>query len=405
MNARVAIALCTATLASAVTGCGGSDDEPGHGHAGSSGSAGSAGSAGSSSGMAGSSSSAGGNSAGGGKNAGGSGGKASGGSGGANSAGGSGGASGGGGSGGAAGGSGGMEPMVDCSNLPTAPLKVEELDGPRAFHDVAFDGIGKLIGANNEDLLKTAQGGTAKVFVAGVGAVEGMDTFPNGDLVVVAVASDSFEAKLVRITPEGGQQPIASLEYGGYGVRVGPDGFIYVAAGGALLRVDAETGESAPVAVEMEFWEPRVIDYSPDKKKLYVGAQGGFGGIPEEPVDPGAEDGEGGLIYVFDLDDKGSPKGSPKLFAKNVGDGWIDGLSVDACGNLFVAEYFSTALYRVTPDGKSAMFQDWDDIQYGHGIEWGTGVGGYEKTSLYLPQPYDGNTVVRVDVGVPQRPR
>lgn len=402
MNARVAIALGTAALAAA-TGCGDSAGEPGSGQAGS---GGSVSSAGSTSSMAGSTSGASGSSAGaGGKSMGGAGG-AQGGSGGVSGgSGGSGGASGSGGSGGGGnGGSAGMQPMVDCANLPTSPLKVEELDGPRAFHDVAFDSAGNLIGANAEDLLKTAHGDKAKIFVAGVGGVEGMDTFPNGDLVVIAVSSESFEAKLLRITPEGGQQPIISLEYGGYGVRIGPDGFIYVATGSSLLRVNAETGANAPVAVDMDFWEPRVIDYSPDKKKLYVGAQG-FPSLPEEPVEPGAEEGEGGLIYVFDLDEKGSPKGFPKLFAKNVGDGWMDGLSVDACGNLFVAEYFSTALYRVTPDGKSTMFQDWDDIQYGHGIEWGTGVGGYERTSLYLPQPYDENTVVRVDVGVPQRPR
>jgi hypothetical protein len=59
------------------------------------------------------------------------------------------------------------------------------------------------------------------------------------------------------------------------------------------------------------------------------------------------------------------------------------------------------------------LYQDWQDSvleesdtsDYGHGIEWGSGVGGWQKNSIYLPQPYDDNTVVRVDVGVPARPR
>ena len=55
-------------------------------------------------------------------------------------------------------------------------------------------------------------------------------------------------------------------------------------------------------------------------------------------------------------------------------------------------------------------YQDWKDTgfdssDYGHGIEWGRGLGGFEKNSIYLPQPYDDNTVVRVDVGVPARKR
>ena len=297
------------------------------------------------------------------------------------------------------GGDGGGEPMVDCSKVPTKPLAVEELKGPRAYHDVAFDKAGNLIGNNNGDLLKTSLGGSPKVLLAGVGTVEGMDTLPNGDLLVVASSEVEFTTSLLRITPEGGQEEIASFDSGAYGVRIGPDGSAYVAAGDALYRVDLATKKKNIVPTQLEFWAPRVMDYSPDKKKLYVGTLA-------------FEEG-GGTVYVFDLDDKYLPVGSPKVFANDVGGGYHDGLSVDACGNVFVADFNETALYRITPDGKASLYQDWkpafveDDStsDYGHGIEFGSGVGGWDKQSIFLPQPYDDNTVVRLDVGVPARPR
>ena len=80
----------------------------------------------------------------------------------------------------------------------------------------------------------------------------------------------------------------------------------------------------------------------------------------------------------------------------------MDGFGVDICGNLWIACY-PDKLYRVPPDGGGAMYHEWASSSYGHGLEWGSGVGGWDDESLYLPQPFDGNTVVRVEIGVPYR--
>jgi hypothetical protein len=302
---------------------------------------------------------------------------------------------GGGDSGGDAGGGGGegpTEPMIDCSQVPDKPIMVQELNGPKAYHDIAFDKDGYLIGNNNEDLVMTALGGKPQLLLAGVGTLQGFDQALNGDLYAVASSFEKFNTTLERITPEGGQETVIEVSNGAYGERIGPDGFIYVASREAIFRVDPATNKTTLVPSDVEGWAPRVMDYSPDKKKLYVGTLG---------------DGD---VYAYDLDENGKTKGYPKKFAEKVGDGYHDGLGVDACGNVYVADYYTSALYRITPEGKVSLYQDWkgtgfDTSDYGHGMEWGSGFGGYEKTSLYLPQPYDDNTVVRVDVGVPARPR
>lgn len=97
------------------------------------------------------------------------------------------------------------------------------------------------------------------------------------------------------------------------------------------------------------------------------------------------------------------PVGEARLFASQVGGGFHDGLGVDGCGNLFVADYQTSGLHRVTPDGKVALYQQWDTQTYGHSLSGGSG--GWDELSLYLPQPFNDDTVVKVEIGVPARPR
>lgn len=150
--------------------------------------------------------------------------------------------------------------------------------------------------------------------------------------------------------------------------------------------------------------QPRVMDYSPERKRLYVGT------LTTE-LDP-PRDGSGeetrpadtiGRLYVLDWDAEYLPVGPARLFASQVGGGFHDGLGVDACGNLLVADYQTSGLYRVTPEGEVALYHPWDMQTYGHSLSWGSG--GWDDHSLYLPQPYNDDTIVKVDVGVPARPR
>jgi hypothetical protein len=111
-----------------------------------------------------------------------------------------------------------------------------------------------------------------------------------------------------------------------------------------------------------------------------------------------------GNIFVADLDDDLNLVAAPTIFANIPGGGpWLDAIRVDACGNVYVPSYSMSNLSRITPEGVVSVYYQWSFNQYGHGIKWGSGIGGWDDMSIYFAQPYDGNTVERMDVGVPYR--
>jgi WD40 repeat protein len=271
-----------------------------------------------------------------------------------------------------------------CPPLPAAPLSTTQLDAPRGYHDVAFDPHGNILGSDTLSLLQVSYEGEVHVFVPGAGVVQGMDWLPGGDL---AYADDY--GSVFRATPEGQVSLLAGASggYGVYGVTLGPDDRLYVATWTTIERYDLDTGERVTVLDDPEI-SPYVLDFSPDGHKMYVGTIW-----------------DGGRIWALDLDEGHEVKGRPELFA-TVGDQekkLHDALGVDECGNLYVAEFYANNLYRISPTGDSSLFWDYSETSYGHGLEWGSGLGGWRQDALYVPQPYDGNRVTEIVIGVRSR--
>ena len=112
---------------------------------------------------------------------------------------------------------------------------------------------------------------------------------------------------------------------------------------------------------------------------------------------------DGGAVYEIDLDANYDPVGNPRLFASTPGS-WHDGVAVDICSNVYIAEYNNRAMYRISPGGAvSTLFIPGNLSLYGHGVVFGNGQGRFSETALYIPQPYNGNTVAEVEIGVPYR--
>lgn len=277
----------------------------------------------------------------------------------------------------------------DCSSIPAQPTSKTEIPGASGYHDVAFTEGGLIIGNNqgNFHLSTAAYGEPGSVFVPGIGTVQQMVFLPGGDL---AVASDNNG--IVRVAPNGGQQVIAPDVYA-YGLILGPDDLLYAADQSRIQRVDPDTGERdviLPVGA-LPQGSPRVIQFNLDYTQMYIGTYSG----------------SQGRIYVVDLDETYTPTGEVRELADGVGTGaYHDGLGIDICGYLYVPDYSTSALYRISPSGQQVQNIHNSGVfgaDYGHGLEWGNGVGGWRTDAIYLPLPYGGNKVLEVVIGVPSR--
>lgn len=276
----------------------------------------------------------------------------------------------------------GEAPALDCMNLPQQPTLVTELDAPRGYHDVAFDSEGYMLGYDGFNLIRVDIEGNVQVVATGLGLIEGMDWLPDETLVVAS------EFGLTMVAPSGAQIPL-STDMRAYGVTVGPDGMVYAADNGRLYRADPVT-QKLEILVDPtkygESWLPRTIQFDVDHSLIYIGTMGTS-------------------VYVAPVDQNFNLLAKPHPLAVILPSAtFLDGLGVDACGNLYVPNYETRSLYRSGPDGSVSLYLKQEENQYGHGLEWGNGKGGWKSDALYLPQPYDSNGVVEVVVGVPRRP-
>lgn len=277
-----------------------------------------------------------------------------------------------------------VEPPFDCDHIPEGPFQLVKLDGPVASEDIAFDKEGHVVGSNDKAIFKSYYGGTPQVFVPKLSFRAGMRYLPNGHLVVC----DNQKGQLVRIDEKGEIHVLISgLSYPN-GIVVDMAGWVYFTEHDAnkVWRVHPFTGDKQLLTTKIS--NPNGITFSPDYKTVYIG---GFSGV--------------GTVYAMSI----SPDGVPgKLidWATNVGTGWLDGMGVDICGNVYIADYNATIIYRITPDGKTKtpIINGSNIGAYLPNMDWGSGLGGWELTNLYFPNGW-AKEVFEVEVGVPPKKR
>ncbi|MBC8073610.1 MAG: SMP-30/gluconolactonase/LRE family protein [Deltaproteobacteria bacterium] len=276
----------------------------------------------------------------------------------------------------------------DCDEL-VQPFESEtELVGPRGYHDVYFNEDGQIIGWDGNSLVASTYEGEVSVFLPGVNSAQGMDVLENWDLLYV---NDYGEMRMV--TPDLVQTTVSTAVSGAYGITVGPDQLAYVSTYQGIIRIDPDTGEYE-TWLAMPGVNPRAMVFNLDSSGVYVSTlNGGSSSVYYQSVDNDLDPVEDEPFVVF---------------ANNVGQGYHDGLGIDACGNLYVPDYNTRGLYRVDPEGVVTTLFNQDTASaahYGHGLKWGSGIDGWNDKAIYLPQPYDGNTVLEIVLGVPSGSR
>ncbi len=279
----------------------------------------------------------------------------------------------------------GSEWAGDCSNLP-AP-EVHQLAGPIAAADVAFDDQGHLVGSNTQDIFRTASStSTPALWVPGLANRSAVRRLSDGR---IAVVQEMFRRVLVLL-PDGSSELLASNLVYPFGLVEGLDGAVYIGDDTSIVRVDPDSGEAETWLATPNFVS-RWMSFDRDYEGMFVG--GRTKTIHRVPID-----GSGAA---------GAPVewGTLPIPASDDGLTLVDGLGVDACGNLYVAEFYSKGLYRISAEGgEGERLVEWTELEYGHGLQWGSGMGDWSETSLFLPQPYNDFNVVQVEIGVPSRP-
>lgn len=277
-----------------------------------------------------------------------------------------------------------FDPLTMCDNLPAGPFQLTKLQGPLASEDLAFTSDGKLVGSDDNAIFKSEYNKPPKPFVPNFQFRAGLRYLPNGHLIVC----DDTRGELVRVDPTGTKHPVLTgLSYPN-GLEVDLNGFVYFTEHDAnqVWRVDPYSGDKTLLTDKIA--SPNGVAFSPDYSRLYLG---GFNGDP--------------TVYVMNI----SPNGTPGKLVPlaSVGSGWHDGIAVDACGNIYLADYEATQIWRMDANGENGeVIIDGSVIDgtYLPNLQWGTGVGGWDAMSIYLPDGWNKG-VFEVWLGVPSKPR
>ncbi|MBM4396792.1 MAG: SMP-30/gluconolactonase/LRE family protein [Deltaproteobacteria bacterium] len=272
-------------------------------------------------------------------------------------------------------------PPYDCAALPPGPFYLEKIPNAIASEDIAFDSKGNLVGSNNEALFKTKFGGKAKLWVPNVHNRAGMRYLPDGTLILC----DDQLGRVLAFDPEGVQRVLVQgLAYPN-GVTSDMKGFVYVTEhdGNRVLRIHPYTGEYTVLTDKIP--NPNGVIFNPDFTALYVGSFAT------------------GWVYRLSISPDGVP-GKLVEWASPAGPGGLlDGIGVDACGNVYVCEYGNTDIWRIPATGGPAKLIVHGQDTYLPNFQWGTGDG-WDPYSIYVPDGW-AIGVWRIRLGVPSAPR
>ena len=270
---------------------------------------------------------------------------------------------------------------VDCDAIPRGPLPYTVKTGIYATEDFAFDDQGNLVGANAGNLFRTQYDGTPQLWVPGAQVSAGLRATSDG--IFVYAAGDALR----RINMfDASEVVLGGLSYPN-GMDVDLDGWVYVAeqSGNRVRRINAETGEYTVVAEGLN--AANGVSFSPDYQTLYVGSFGG------------------GVIYRVHLNPDMSTDYVDNLYT-GIGGGGLDGMAVDACGNVYVCEFGPAIVWRIPPDGSSIeqLVNLGAETGWIPNMQFGSGYGGWDPYTLYVIT-FGGSEIYEVPVGVPDKPR
>jgi sugar lactone lactonase YvrE len=246
--------------------------------------------------------------------------------------------------------------------------------------DFDFAPAGFLVSQSWQNIEGLDAKGNVYIYAANVGSdPAGLRFLSTGDL---AVAQPDLGGVLWIDAKTGAKNNIASGLTFPNALAADRSGYLYVteyANNGRVMQIDPYTGDIWPVASNLDF--PNGIELSPDEQRLYV-SEAPWGG--------------GGRIFVVPrLAD--TTWGVPELFFETNSSQFYT-IGIDVCENLYVVDYSDGELYRISKDGVAEHLLDVDSWGSYSAMRFGNGVGGFERTDLYVTRRAE---LYRIPIGIP----
>jgi len=274
----------------------------------------------------------------------------------------------------------------DCDNLKTRPLDQEDFPG-HANEDITMDAQGFIVGADRfRNLWRTDREGQTEMIVPDTGVNAGLRLmWWNGKLASASYVTDA----IWEIDPETGA---TELMVGGLsspsGIEIGADRAIWFGElnGNRVQRYHPESGELRLITDQL--LRPNGLTFNNAYDRLYVAAT------------------EEGHIYAIDIDPQTSEVvGEPWIFVADAGHG-IDGLSVDACDNLYAGWWAEARIERWNSEGSGyelLVDKPARDFALGNWV-WGNADFGWSPTSIFVVKFGDAE-IRRFELGVGEKSR
>jgi sugar lactone lactonase YvrE len=269
-------------------------------------------------------------------------------------------------------------PSVNCAAIPRGLIPTTSIPDIRPLEDITFDDAGNLYWAKGgSGIFKDTAAGESTQFVPRVDVPGGMRMSPSGDLYAI------IEANLEVIAPNGTRAKLIT-GYDLNGLEVDPQGRAYVTniIATEVLRYDPVSKSIATITKGV-VEAPNGLSFNRTFDLLYLGT---WNGDPHK------------TIFQIPLAPHGTATGLPTEFVSGVGAGTFDGMGVDECGNVYVADSGGVGeIWRISPDGKHHEVIIRREGETLHNFAWGRGKG-WSETKLYIVSLEEGLFVA--DLGV-----
>lgn len=266
---------------------------------------------------------------------------------------------------------------VDCTAVPTGLRPYAKYTWAPSAEDFTFSADGYMFSITGGALKRTPYGGGSEVLVPGLGDARGTRFLPDGRVAIAHM--DTGSVKVVD-PATGSLETVAASLANPNGIAIGADGRIYVATTGQILRIDPETLD-VEVVVDLPGNSFDGLTFSPDYRRLYFNE-------------------EVGQVHWVDFDDDGVP--GPPSDGIDIPNGisLLDGMAMDACGNLYVI-VMNGKVWRIWADtGELEQILDVGGLAFIPALNFGLPpTGGWGNELLYVLD-FTGS-LYEVDVGVP----